>query len=83
MYYTIRCNNSIVAKCDNTLIAAVVANQYVNLGRTVRVINNVYNRVAFNNRGEYFSVPKICEAISDKDQQFCDDACRKASPDAG
>lgn len=67
--YTIRVNNMTVAKAEYKGIAATIASAY-NGEREVKIIDNTYNRVAFNNRGKNWSFNEIFDTLIKKHEQF-------------
>jgi hypothetical protein len=67
----------IVAKTDVTEIAAMIVTRYARDGKEVKVINNHFNRIAFNNKRLYWSECHVLEAINEKDEQFRQDYNKK------
>jgi len=74
--YTIRVNNQIVAKAEYMGIAATIANAF-SAEKEVKIIDNTYNRVAFNNRGKHWSFGHIYDTLIEKREQFQADYSRK------
>lgn len=72
MYYTIRVNSVIAAKCESATVAAVIANLY-GADKEVKIINNIFKRICFNNRRQEYSVKHIIELVEEKDEQFRQD----------
>ena len=70
--YTIRVNNQIVAKSEYMGIAATIVNAF-SAEKSVKVIDNVYNRVAFNNHGKHWSFGHIYDTLIEKGKQFAED----------
>lgn len=76
MYYTIRVNGVIAAKCENTSVAAGIVSMYQG-EKEVKVINNIFKRIAFNNQRKHWSYGHIVDSIRAKDDQFVADYNRK------
>lgn len=74
--YTIRVNNQIVAKAEYTGIAATIANAF-SAEKQVKIIDNIYGRVAFNNHGKHWSYGHIYDTLIEKREQFQKDYAAK------
>ena len=72
--YTVRVNNQIVAKAEYKGIAATIANAFSG-EKEVKIIDNIYGRVAFNSRNfdSHQTFGQIYDILITKADQFRDD----------
>ena len=76
--YTIRVNNQIVAKAEYMGIAATIAAAFKG-EKEVKIIDNIYKRVAFNNHGKAQAFGEIYNILIEKQEQFRKDYAAKSA----
>lgn len=70
--FTVRVNNEIVAKAAYIGVAAKICEGY-GVDKQVKIIDNAYGRVAFNNQYKHWSFGHIYNTVRDKCEQFARD----------
>ena len=77
MTYSIKEDKRIVAQCDSTVLAAHIAALLTQHSPKIRVVNNIYNRVAFYSKDGPYTSGLIKAALVESAQRFTEDFNRK------